>query len=208
MTTPSNLPRLQGPEGVLRALKPKLEVGARDMVDRIRAQYAVTEDRLPYFTEVAVPPRQITAVGEYPIVMLKVESTTGRLDNRETVGTRTDDVFERVYRVNAIILTFANTMEGAELLTQRLGLAVRDGVLLDRLLLDTDAKGAGPSIRVLTNDLTERYAEVSGGDGEFVGAAEVAFNVKVKEHVVTPEAYRGGLPIAEDVLVEAHRFLT
>ena len=206
MATPNSTYDLQGAEGVLRALAPRLETAARHMVDRIRKQRGASAEELPYFTEVAVPPRQLTAIGEYPIVMLKVGDTTGRLDNRQAAGTRIDDIYERVYRVRAIILAFANTMEGAELQTLRLGLAVRDGVLLDRLLVDTDATGSGPSAEVLTNDLTERYAEIGDVSGGFVGSGEVSFNVKVREYVVTPEAWAGSLPKANAVEVNAYRF--
>lgn len=206
MATPNSIPRLQGGEGVLRALQPRLAAGAQMVIDRIRTETGATPDELPYFTGVEAPPRQLTAVGEYPIVMLKIGDTTGRLDNREAAGTRLDDVYERVYRVKAIVLAFAHTMEAAELQTLRLGLAVRDGVLIDRLLVDTDATGAGPSAVVLTNDLVERYADVGDVSAGFVGSAEISFNVKVREYVVTPEAYAGGLPRAELIDVTTYPF--
>lgn len=201
MSTPYR-PQTLGPEGIIRAIIPKLRPGAREIVSRIRAQYGLTEQELPNFTEITPAPRMLQAAGEYPIAMLKASDTTGRLDNSARYKGAQTDIYTRVYRFRLMVFTLANTVEAVELLTQRLTLAARDGLLLDRLLVDTDEIGEGPRAVILQRDITEKYSEYSAIDGEFLGAAEVGFSVAVDEYLPTRPAYAGSEPTAAEIIAD------
>ena len=196
-------PRTLGAEGIIRAIIPKLKAGSSEIAARIRYQYGLTLEELPDFKEITPAPRMIQAAGEYPIAMLKATDTTGRLDNSARYKGAQTDIYTRVYRFRLMVFTLANTVEAVELLTQRLILAARDGILLDRLLVDNDADGEGPRAVVLQRDITEKYSDPSGIDGEFLGAAEVGFSVAVEEYLPTRPAYAGTEPTAEAVVSDA-----
>lgn len=193
-------PQTLGAEGLIRAIIPKLQAGAREIASRIRDQYGLTLEELPDFKEITPAPRMIQAVGEYPIAMLKATETTGRLDNSAKYKGARNDIYVRVYRFRLMIFTLANTLEGAELLTQRLTLAARDGLLLDRLLVDTDADGQGPEAKILMRDVVEKYSDVSPAETEFFGSAEVMFSVAVTEYLPTTPAYAGTEPDADKII--------
>lgn len=195
-------PQTLGAEGITRALIPKLKAGSKEIASRIRAQYGLTLDELPDFKQITPAPRMIQAAGEYPLAMLKASDTTGRLDNSARYKGAQTDIYTRVYRFRLMVFTLANTVDAVELLTQRLILAARDGLLLDRLLVDSDETGEGPRAVVLQRDITEKYSDPSGIENEYLGAAEVGFSVAVEEYLPTRPAYSGTEPSAESVVTQ------
>lgn len=190
-----------GPEGVLRALKPRLLAGSREIIDRIREERGLTAKDLPYFTQILGNPRPVASAGEYPIAMLKVNGNTGKMDNRTTSGTSTADVFRYTYRVTVLVLGLGSRMDETGALMHRLATAIRDGAVLNRNLVDSNANGDGPEARVLTTDMIVRFDDVVDTSAGFFGGAEVEFTVKTREPLPTNEGYRGGIPEAGEIAV-------
>lgn len=187
-----------GPEGVARAMTVKVRQGHQTIIKRLRERNKVDRGVLPSLREVfaSAPPPGEKPLGEWPYAFVTVADTTGRLGNREKMSTGLQDVFERVYRVSVTVMVQGTSLDSTTLLNQRLALAVRDGILLDRMLSNLPDGDTG---EVLTKDMTEKFYDAVNDKGRFTAGSIIQFPVRVEEHLLTDQAWTGDVPQIDEI---------
>lgn len=180
-----------GPEGVTRAIAEKMRTGGNKVVRRIRARGGHSASAVPYITDVSAVGPTPKSVGTSPYLWITIPDTSGRLDNRELPPTGLTDVYERVYRVNVSGLVTGQTASAAAILAHRVGLAVRDGILLDRLM---DGLPDGDEGEILTRDMSEKWYEATPVGDRYEAGFIIVFPVRTREHIPTDQKWNADNP--------------
>ncbi|WNO25834.1 hypothetical protein SEA_ALTADENA_12 [Arthrobacter phage Altadena] len=171
-----------GPEGLTRAAAANLEAALPVAVARLRAKYGITAAELPDVAAVYPTPRDFAEIGDYPCVMLAAQETQGQLDTRQTGATGEYDEYMLTYRLRAMIFCMGTSYDRTELLTQRIVLAVREALLMNKRYGDPEAGDGGVLDARL---LRESYAETASSSGGFLGGAWVEIGVRSAERLYT-----------------------
>lgn len=197
-----------GPEGLTRAAAENLAASLPAAIARLRAKYGVGPDVLPDVAAVYATPRDFAEVGDYPCIMLAAQETTGQLDNRQTAATAQYDEYTLTYRLRAMIFCMGTSYDGTELLTQRITLAAREALLMNKRYGDPEGGDGGALDARL---LRESYAETTASSGGFLGGSWVEVGVRSTERLYStlptvPVEALGAVvrPAATDLATEIH----
>lgn len=159
-----------GPEGLTRAVAANLAAALPAAVQRIRDRYELTGGQLRDIEQIYPVPRDFAEIGAYPCIMLAAQETAGQLYTRQTDALVTYDEYTMTYRVRAMLFTMGTSFDQTELETQRLTLALRESLLINKRYGDPED---GDGARLDPTLLRESYAEATEGKGGFLGGAWV-----------------------------------
>lgn len=179
-----------GPEGVTRAVAANLEAALPGAVARLRDKLAVSVEELPAVKSIYPTAREFAEIGAYPAVMLAARETQGNLENRQTEIHAEYDEFTMTYRVRALLFCMGTSYDQTELLTQRLTLAVREALLVNRRYGSPET-GEGGTLDARL--LRESYAETVGTSGGYLGGSWVEIGIRSAERLASP--YPLGAPL-------------
>lgn len=192
-----------GPEGLTRAVAANLSKHLPGRIALQRERWKATPQQIPDVQKIYPTPRDFVDIGGYPCIMLEVQNTEGRRDNRQIeIGAEYDE-YTLLYKIRALVWTMETSKERAELLAQRLILCTREALLIDQAFGDDDSDEGGELDSRL---LRESYADAVGSDGQFLSGGWVEVGIRAHERLDSPFASRLGaiIPVETDAYPPTH----
>jgi hypothetical protein len=169
-----------GPEGVTRAVAANLAAGLPAAVARIRDRYSVDELALPDVESIYPTPRDFASIEAYPAVMIAAQETQGQLYTRQTDALTEYDEYTMTYRVRALLFVMGTSFDQTELLTQRLTLAVREALLVNKRYGNPEG---GDGAELDPKLLRESYAEAAESKTGYLGGSWIEIGLRSTERL-------------------------
>lgn len=182
-----------GVEGVNRAVASNLSRILPESMQRLRARSAgipgYEAGDIPDVAAIYPTVVEFASIDKYPCLMLSPLETQGRFETRSLGSDGVSEEYTFSYKVRVLIYVMGSSYDSTELLAQRLTVAVREALLLDKRYGDLEGGNGG---QLDPSQVRESYAETAG-PAPFLSASYVEIVIKSTESM---DSLRGEVPVS------------